>query len=406
MVAVELAADEPFFVEWAARTPQQRRSVARARLLGQELGLPWPLPVPVLSVVGSKGKGTAVAHAVSALAAAGLRVGSVTSPPFRANTERIRVAGGALEAPEYLQLSQRVAGALARLVPSASEYLAPTGVFTVAGVQHLLSLGVQALVLEEGLGGRSDEISLFPPDVVVATPIFAEHLGIIGNTVAEVASDLLGICGPSTRVLVSTAQSAQIRALLPTAPQLHYLSEVEPPFVERVPGLAAANAQAGSVAAQAIASQCGRLLTPAAVEFAADRVQLPGRLSAHPGTTARPGLWILDAAIDPVGVRAAVRHSRAAVGQPRLVLACFPDSKDSAACFTTLSTELPGVTVLPVAAGSHLQFTRSGQNVQAADVALAAAQGHPGPVLCLGTMSFIGQATEFLDVQTTQWWDS
>jgi folylpolyglutamate synthase/dihydropteroate synthase len=405
MVAVELAADEPFFAEWAARAPQQRRSVARARLLGQELGLSWPLPVPVLSVVGSKGKGTAVAHAASALAAAGLQVGAVTSPPFRANTERIRVAGRALEAAEYHQLSQWVAGALARLAPSASEYLAPTGVFTVAGVAHLLSLGVQALVLEEGLGGRSDEISLFPAEVVVATPIFAEHLGIIGDSVAEVAADLLGVCGPTTRLLVSTAQSQQVRELLPTGPQLRYLPEIEPLFAERVPGLAAANAQAGSVAAQAIAAQCDRLLPSAALAFAAGRVQLPGRLSAHPGTAARPGLWVLDAAIDPVGVRAAVRHSSAALGPPQLVLACFPDSKDSAACFTTLSAESPGVTVLPVATGSHLQFTRSGQNVQAAEVALAAAQGHPGPVLCLGTMSFIGQATEFLDVQTTRWWD-
>ena len=39
-------------------------------------------------------------------------------------------------------------------------------------------------MLEAGRGGRSDEVSLFPPTVAALTPIFAEHVGVLGDTPA------------------------------------------------------------------------------------------------------------------------------------------------------------------------------------------------------------------------------
>ena len=42
------------------------------------------------------------------------------------------------------------------------------------------------------MGGASDEVSLFAARVVALTPIFGEHLGIIGDSVGEVAREKLG----------------------------------------------------------------------------------------------------------------------------------------------------------------------------------------------------------------------
>ncbi len=39
------------------------------------------------------------------------------------------------------------------------------------------------------MGGASDEVSLYPAEVVAVTEIFAEHIGVLGDTVAEIARE-------------------------------------------------------------------------------------------------------------------------------------------------------------------------------------------------------------------------
>ena len=89
--------DSFFLAEWRTRQPGERRSITRARRLADALGLLGQAR-PVLSVVGSKGKGTAATYASACLAAAGLRVVTVTGPGYRRAEERIRVDGRAISA--------------------------------------------------------------------------------------------------------------------------------------------------------------------------------------------------------------------------------------------------------------------------------------------------------------------
>jgi folylpolyglutamate synthase/dihydropteroate synthase len=409
VVAVRSPGDEPFFREWVARRPGQRRSLTRARALGRALGLfdGGPIP-PVLTVVGSKGKGTAVAHATSVLAAAGLRVGTITSPPFRTNRERVRLDGAAIGEAEYDELARAVAAAMATLPGAAREYLAPTGAFTVAGASLLVRRrGVDVLVLEEGLGGLSDEVSLFDAESVAVTPIFAEHLGILGESVAEIARDLLGVIGPQTRGVTTAPQAECVLDVL--AGRRHdglavrVLGEVPEVFAATVPGLGAANAAVGSGAGARLAHRLGRPVAEADAAAAAARVRLPGRLSLHPPTPGRAGPWVVDAAINGPGVRRAVQWCTDGLGPPGLVLACFPDTKDAADCYA----QFAGLDVVPVIAGADYLTYEAMPGLpapQAADPALRSADPSRGPVLCVGTMSFIGAALHHLRAPTTAWW--
>jgi dihydrofolate synthase/folylpolyglutamate synthase len=165
----------------------------------------------VLTVVGSKGKGTAATYAAATLSASGLRTGLVTSPPFRTNRERIRIDGRAIDADVYDRLAGELAVVLDVLGPGDdSGYLSPTGSFTLSGVRHFTTAGVDVIVLEEGLGGSSDEVSLFTPLVVAVTPIFEEHVGIIGDTAAEIAADLIGVVRTGTRRVLSLHQETPV----------------------------------------------------------------------------------------------------------------------------------------------------------------------------------------------------
>ncbi|MFD0536610.1 hypothetical protein ACFQY7_25690 [Actinomadura luteofluorescens] len=203
---------EVFFREWERRAPGETRDVGRARALASALGLLAP-GVPVLTVVGSKGKGTAATYASAFLGAAGLRVCTVTSPGLRSNRDRIRVDGRAVSAEELASLADVLGEAVAALPPPSGGYLSPSGLFTIAGVLHARRVGADALVLEAGMGGRSDEVALFPPDVAAITPVFREHAGVLGDTPAEIAEEKLGVAGPRTRVL-SAPQSAEVARVL------------------------------------------------------------------------------------------------------------------------------------------------------------------------------------------------
>src|SRR5258708_18555545 len=75
-------------------------SLERPRALMAALGNPQ-LKYPILHVTGTKGKGSVSALCVSALQAAGLRVGLYSSPHLQDFRERFRISGEMI-APEHL----------------------------------------------------------------------------------------------------------------------------------------------------------------------------------------------------------------------------------------------------------------------------------------------------------------
>jgi dihydrofolate synthase/folylpolyglutamate synthase len=160
--------DEPFFRELLrGRARGAKQSKVRAQAFLEALLCPRyddlrRTPVPLVVVIGSKGKGTTAAYASAALAAAGLRVSTLTSPGFRSHRERIRVDGQSITPTKLAMLAMAIAQTLERCgndLPNDG-YLSPAGLFTMAGILHFLDIACDALVFEAGMSGRSDEVSL------------------------------------------------------------------------------------------------------------------------------------------------------------------------------------------------------------------------------------------------------
>lgn len=210
-----LLAGEPFFREWkrarAQKLPrgqQPQRSLERALSLRNQLKLPEILLVPTLMVVGSKGKGTAAAAAAWMGYTLG-KVGAITSPALRTNRERVRFDGRELTDQQYRELSALLADNLSAIgEPTAGTYLSPAGAYLLAGIRFLLDQHCDLLVLEEGMGGRSYELSLFAPHLVCLTSVFLEHRDYLGQSVPEIAADLLGVAKPpvTSRIVTFTDQ--------------------------------------------------------------------------------------------------------------------------------------------------------------------------------------------------------
>ncbi|MWA06209.1 hypothetical protein F8568_038850 [Actinomadura sp. LD22] len=341
-----MRADEVFFREWERRRPGETRSPSRARELAEVLGVLSP-GLPVLTVVGSKGKGTAATYASAFLAASGLRVCTVTSPGLRSNRDRIRIDGRAVAAADLARLGALLDAAMAGLGPPVDGYLSPSGLFTLAGVLHARRAGADALVLEAGMGGRSDEVALFPPDVVAITPVFLEHAGVLGDTPAEIAAEKRGVAKPGTRI-VSAPQTPDVTEAL--GPVEHAGDGGVP--ADLLPaGLGRAAAATGIAAARVLTGGDPPAET---LRQVLATVVLPGRMSWHtvPGTATT---LLIDAAIDGTGVAAALAAARDRWGEVDHAVVCLPDHKDLDGAVRALG-DLPVTYVrLPQ---PHLRFTR------------------------------------------------
>lgn len=401
---VDDSADEVFFAEWQRRRPGERRDVARAGAVARELGITAPRR-RVVAVVGSKGKGTAATYASACLAAHGRRVVTVTGPALRRNAERIRVNGRAVSDATLRELGGRLRTAIGR-VRRRGGYLSPAGLFLLAGVLHAERERADVLVLEAGMGGRSDEISLFPPDVLAIGTIFAEHIGVLGDDVVEIAREKASVVAAGTHAVLSLPQRAAVAAEIARVVAERTGDAVTPvvarpdsdglPAGIRPDGFNAANAGLGYRAGIAAAGLLGGEPPPAArLDAVLRSVTLPGRLSWHQV----PGAEVLvDSAISRPGIAAALAAARHRWGSVDRVLVCLPDHKDLDGAVAELAGTPVTFVRLP---GTHLRFRRAlPADWEVIDLTGLRLSAYGPRVVALGTVYFTGRVLDLLGAGT------
>jgi folylpolyglutamate synthase/dihydrofolate synthase len=401
-------ADQALFTErLAMRAGGARRSLLRAAALAAHLGIDlehWRRhPERLVTVVGSKGKGTAATFASATLAAAGLRVGTLTSPGLRSNRERIRVDGQAITFSDYVPLVRDVAATVERAADSlpAGGYLSPSGLFLLAALRHFAERECDAVVLEAGMGGASDEVSLLSPCVAVITAVLSEHLGVLGDSVAEIAAEKAGVVTEATRgVIVAPQPDASAEAAIAGTLERRPCHIV---WVDRrdigllSAGLGAASAAAGMQAGlRLLEVRAAPRPDLARLHAVLRSVLLPGRLSEHRRGRQR---WVVDCATNPAAIAAALAHCTAGMGPPSAVLAFFPHHRDA----EPLRVALAGHRVVTVPGGPRRGPPGSGATMDLDSVDLDAL----GPrVLAVGPVYFAGEVLAALGVDCERSFDA
>ncbi len=155
-----------------------------------------------IHVAGSKGKGSTASMVAGALSACGHVTGLYTSPHLVHLGERIQV-NGVCASPDELLSSIEMASPHIEAMRSDSRWRRFTyfELLTVLAFLHFRCRGVQAQVVEVGLGGRLDATNVVKPDVCIITPISLEHTAVLGNTLAKIAAEKAGIVKPGAQVV-------------------------------------------------------------------------------------------------------------------------------------------------------------------------------------------------------------
>lgn len=165
-------------------------------------------------VAGSKGKGSISALIANALSACGLRTGLYTSPHLVHLGERIQVDGRCI-APAAL--SEILDLALPHLEAMQSEgkwrRFTYFEVVTALAFLYFRARGVEAQVIEVGLGGRLDATNVVRPEVCVIAPISLEHTAVLGDTIEEIAHEKAGIIKQGTVVVSSPQKPGALRVI-------------------------------------------------------------------------------------------------------------------------------------------------------------------------------------------------
>ena len=171
--------------------------LSRTRLVHEALGGGGPPPFPVVTVAGTNGKGSTVAFAQALLTAAGSRTGTYTSPHLVDYNERIRIDGEPVPDAAIMTAFDRIDRARGGVTLTYFEF------GTLAAVEVFRAAGVDAAVLEVGIGGRLDAVNVFDADAAVVTPVDIDHVHWLGPDRESIGREKAGIFRPGSPAVIA-----------------------------------------------------------------------------------------------------------------------------------------------------------------------------------------------------------
>jgi dihydrofolate synthase/folylpolyglutamate synthase len=296
----------------------------------------------------------------------------------------------------------QLASILDELSPDKSDegYLSPSGLFTLMGLRYMIDAGCDVAVLEAGMGGKSDEVSLFPPSVVAVTSIFGEHLGVLGKDIVEIAQEKIGVVADSTKAVLTIPQSPAVSEVIAKELKkyrcdLTVIKESSSPHgINLPPGLSGHNAVLGIQAGHRLLElQKLSVAKHESLQRVLSTIKTPGRLSLHEDQTGRT--WVVDAAINESGVASALEWTKHRLGRVDTVLVSIPSGKDVAGVRRVLDHH----PYVPVRISTeHLNFDNNEWGTDLISFEEIDQHITGTRILAVGTWSFVGAVLDRLGV--------
>jgi dihydrofolate synthase / folylpolyglutamate synthase len=168
---------------------------------------------PAIHLTGTNGKTSTARMIDDLLRELGLRTGRYTSPHLESVTERIALDGQPLTDERFAEVYDEVAPYAEPVDARHPDSVTFFELLTAMAFAAFADSPVDVAVVEVGLGGTWDATNLIHAPVAVVTTIGLDHVGILGNTVTEIATEKAGLIYAGATV-VSAPQSEDADAVL------------------------------------------------------------------------------------------------------------------------------------------------------------------------------------------------
>ncbi len=161
------------------------------------------LACPVITVGGTNGKGSTCAMLESILMQGGYHVGLYTSPHLIDFNERARIDGQMASDAQLVSAFEAVEAARGDVSLTYFEFS------TLAILKLFADAGLDAVILEVGLGGRLDAVNIIDADVAIVTSVDMDHMEYLGDTREKIGFEKAGIYRPGRVAICSDPQPPQ-----------------------------------------------------------------------------------------------------------------------------------------------------------------------------------------------------
>lgn len=185
----------------------------RMRLFLERLGNPQKV-LKYVHVTGTNGKGSTVAMLRSMLMAAGLNVGSFTSPFITRFNERIALNAQPISDEDLTRLARKVEPVVQQL-----DQELPTGgptefeIDTAIMFCYFAEKQPDLVLLEVGIGGLYDSTNVITPLVSVITTVSWDHMKYLGDTLAKIAHQKAGIIKRGVPVVIGQLPPSALQVI-------------------------------------------------------------------------------------------------------------------------------------------------------------------------------------------------
>jgi len=171
--------------------------------------------LPVIQVAGTNGKGSTSAMIAKILECAGYKVGLSTSPHLVNVNERIRVNGNPINDEMLALFIEKYKLGIEMFSASFFETI------TAMAFWFFKEKNVDIAVMETGLGGRLDSVTICNPILTVITPISLDHTEILGDSIKKIAYEKAGIMKKGVPCVISKQENQAYSVLNKSASKLN-----------------------------------------------------------------------------------------------------------------------------------------------------------------------------------------
>ena len=186
-----------------------RLGLSRMEVLLEKLGNPQER-LKFIHVAGTNGKGSVCAMTARILQCAGFETGLFTSPVISDYREQFQINGEMISKEDFSRLAERVKHACYEMDDPPSEFEKAVALTFLYFDEHRCDLAV----LEVGLGGTDDATNVIgTPEVAAIVNIDFDHMGFLGDTLAQIAEKKAGIIKEAGTV-VTADQKEEVMAVL------------------------------------------------------------------------------------------------------------------------------------------------------------------------------------------------